>query len=123
MLDTDSIHPHFKNELDILQVFHNIAERGAIIELSMLYRDYSLAEVGRMVESNGIKILSAHYAGNQYSTKNPAILTLKLNQENISALLATFERFGYQVEGVYQHQAIENIEQGRYDMLMKYLDI
>jgi hypothetical protein len=123
MLDTDTIHPNFSTQLDLLEMFNNITEKGAIIEISMLYRDYSLAEISRIVENNGMKILSAHYAGNQYSQENSATLTLKLNQENMSALLATFERFGYQIEGVYQHEAIDNIEQGRYDMLMKYLDI
>ena len=52
-----------------------------------------------------------------------ANLTLKINRENITSIVATLERFGYTVEASYAHEPVESIEQERYNMLMKYLSV
>lgn len=98
-------------------------EPGAVLVISIKNRDYSLAEISRLVESDNAKILSSYYSGNTYLNNDSASLTLKINRENIASIVATLERFGYIVEASYAHEPIESIEQERYDMLMKYLSI
>jgi acetoin utilization protein AcuB len=98
-------------------------DAGAVLVISIKNRDYSLAEISRLVESDNAKILSSYYSGNTYLNNDSASLTLKINRENITSIIATLERFGYIVEASYAHEPIESIEQERYDMLMKYLSI
>lgn len=98
-------------------------EHGAILVLTIKNRDYSMAEISRHIETENAKILSSYFSGNFYSETDEARLTLKLNVENISPIISTLERFGYTVQGAYSHQPIENVEQERYDLLMKYLSI
>ncbi|GGD76014.1 hypothetical protein GCM10011514_44920 [Emticicia aquatilis] len=98
-------------------------EPGAVLVISIKNRDYSLAEISRLVESDNAKILSSYFTGNTYLSNDSASLTLKINRESITSVVATLERFGYTVEASYAHEPIESIEQERYNMLMKYLSV
>ncbi len=98
-------------------------EPGAVLVISIKNRDYSLAEISRLVESDNAKILSSYFTGNTYLNNDSASLTLKINRESITSIVATLERFGYIVEASYAHEPIESIEQERYNMLMKYLSV
>ena len=49
---------------------------------------------------------------------------LKINQEDLSRIVATLERFGYRVIARYQENRTDaNNEKERLDMLMRYLNI
>lgn len=96
---------------------------GAILVIAIKNRDYSLAEISRLVESDNAKVLSSYFSGNQYTGEENSTLTLKINRQNITSIVATLERFGYMVEGAYANEPIDSIEQERYDMLMKYLSV
>jgi acetoin utilization protein AcuB len=98
-------------------------EPGAVLVVSIKNRDYSLAEISRLVESDNAKILSSYYSGNTFLNNDSASLTLKINRESVTSIIATLERFGYIVEASYAHEPIESIEQERYNMLMKYLSV
>lgn len=98
-------------------------EPGAVLVVALKSRDYSLSEISRLVESDNAKITSSYFSGSNYANDESARLTLKINRENITSIIATLERFGYIVEASYAHEPIESLEQERYDMLMKYLSI
>lgn len=98
-------------------------EPGAVLVISIKNRDYSLSEISRLVESDNAKILSSYFTGNTYLSNDSASLTLKINRESITSVIATLERFGYTVEASYAHEPVESIEQERYNMLMKYLSV
>ena len=98
-------------------------EPGAVLVVAVKNRDYSLAEISRLVESDNAKITSSYFSGNDYDNDDSARLTLKINRENITSIIATLERFGYIVEASYAHEPIESLEQERYDMLMRYLSV
>ncbi|UTA67299.1 MULTISPECIES: CBS domain-containing protein [Emticicia] len=100
-----------------------VQEPGAVLVIAIKNRDYSLAEISRLVESDNAKILSSYFNGSEFGEENASKLTLKINRKNISSIVATLERFGYMVEGAYAHEPIDSIEQERYDMLMKYLSV
>lgn len=101
----------------------HVQDPGAVIEVHLRNRDYSLAEISRLVESNQAKILAVSVTGTLGDVENPLVLWVKLNQTEISGVVATLERFGYTVKGVYGNTPIESIDQQRYDLLMKYLNI
>jgi acetoin utilization protein AcuB len=95
---------------------------GAILVLSMNYVDYSLSEISRLIEENHAKILSSIIKEDPLDP-GKIRLTVKLNQMDLSRIVATLERFGYKVIGRYQEaRPIEN-EKERIDMLLRYLDI
>lgn len=102
--------------------FMETGERGAIIVLKISPRDYSLSEISRIAESNGAKILMSHYTADyHYDNKGENYLTLKLNQVNVTHIVASFERFGYIISEVHANEPIASVDQERLDMLMRYL--
>jgi acetoin utilization protein AcuB len=106
---------HFVNDL-------GVQEKGAVIVLKIAERNYSLSEISRLIESNGTKILSSYYSsGESYDPTNEAKLTLKLNRTHITPIIATLERFGYEVEEAHANDPIESVDQERLDMLLRYL--
>lgn len=95
---------------------------GAILVLSMKYMDYSLSEISRLVEENHAKVLSSIIKEDPLDP-GKIRLTLKINQADMSRIVATLERFSYKVIGRYQEtKPVEN-ERERIDMLLRYLDI
>ncbi|MBP6385240.1 MAG: CBS domain-containing protein [Pseudarcicella sp.] len=101
----------------------NTSEVGAIIEIEIENHQYSLAEISRLVEINGIKILSSFLDPKSSLIENSNILTLKLSTKDISKLLSTLERYEINVKNVYANEKINSSNKDRYDHLMKYLEI
>lgn len=95
---------------------------GGIIVLSMNYLDYSLSEISRHIESNNAKILSSCLS-NDPIEPSKVKLTLKINKEEVTHIIATLERFGYKVIARFQEPQIETNEKERLGILMKYLEI
>jgi CBS domain-containing protein len=95
---------------------------GGILVLSMDLIDYSLAEISRYVEENNAKVISSTMVEDPLD-KGKIKLTLKINQLDLSRIVATLERFGYRVIGRYQEDARDDDSKERLDMLMKYLNI
>ncbi len=118
---------NFVGTITATEIYSKFAEllgsqdAGAVLVVALKSRDYSLSEISRLVESDNAKITSSYFSGNSYD--DSARLTLKINRENITSIIATLERFGYIVEASYAHEPIESLEQERYDMLMKYLSV
>ncbi|MEK6782796.1 MAG: CBS domain-containing protein [Bacteroidota bacterium] len=110
---------------DIMASFAQTAAvkmQGGIIVLSMDLIDYSLAEISRLVEENKAKIISSTMVED---TMDPGKikLTLKINQVDLSRIVATLERFSYRIIGRYQEIRKDVDDNDRIDMLLKYLNI
>jgi len=95
---------------------------GGIIILSLKQIDYSLAEISRLVESNDAKILSS-IVNNDIFDVNMIKLTLKINKTDLSSIIATFERFEYNIIAKFEESKIESSDKERLDILFKYLDM
>jgi acetoin utilization protein AcuB len=95
---------------------------GGILVLSMNHTDYSLAEISRLIEENHAKILSSIVKEDPLDTVKLR-LTLKINQLDLSRIVATLERFGYKVIGRYHETKPAGDDRERIDMLLRYLDI
>jgi len=95
---------------------------GGVLVLSIKQLDYSLAEIARLVEGNNAKVLASHI---EADTIDPLYLkvVLRINQTDLSRVIATLERFSYTVSASY-HQATEpSLDQERLNQLLKYLSI
>lgn len=99
-----------------------IQSAGGIIVLSMNQNDYSMAEIGRLVESDNAKILSSFVTPDMMDP-GKIKLTLKINKSDLSRIIATLERFNYRVIAKFQHPTMITNEKERIDLLMKYLNI
>ncbi len=95
---------------------------GGILVLSMDLIDYSLAEISRYVEENNAKVISSTMVEDPLDN-GKIKLTLKINQLDLSRIVATLERFGYRVIGRYQEAPRDDDSKERLDMLMKYLNM
>lgn len=98
-------------------------EDGAVVVLVVEDRDYSMAEVSRLIESNEAKIISSYFTSGQYETDQPGRLTLKLNRRDINPVVATLERFGYAVDAIYASEPVEVPDRERLDLLFRYLNL
>lgn len=110
---------------DIMASFAQTASvqmQGGILVLSMDLIDYSLAEISRYVEENNAKVISSTMIEDPLD-KGKIKLTLKINQMDLSRVVATLERFGYRIIGRYQENRTDTDDKDRIDMLMRYLNI
>ena len=95
---------------------------GSILVLSLNSIDYSLAEISRLIEENNAKILSSSVKEDDFDASKLR-LTLKINQLDLSKVVATLERFGYKIIARFQETKVNDNQKERIDMLLKYLDI
>ena len=95
---------------------------GGILILSIDYRDYSMAELGRLIETNDAKIISSFLEVNP-ETPTKLELTLKLNTPDLTRIVATLERFGYKVISKFQKIESESFDSDRLNSLLKYLEL
>ena len=110
---------------DIVEAFSQtsaVRGPGSMITLSLNTIDYSLAEISRLVEENGVKILSS-YVVNVDTDPSKIKVTLKLNTEDVSHVVATLSRFSYTVETNYQENSRDVQERERLDGLLNYLNL
>jgi len=98
-----------------------VKSSGAILVLEISVNDYSLSEIAQIVESNDTKILSTYITSHPDSTKMD--VTIKLNRNDISPVLQTFNRYNYIVKGIYAEPEVSDDLNERFDALMKYLSI
>lgn len=95
---------------------------GGIIVASIKKIDYSLAEITRLVEADGAKIIGCYILDDEQDTDRLKV-TLKLDKKDVSHIVATLERFSYRIVALFQEEKIISNEKERLDILMKYLNI
>jgi hypothetical protein len=106
---------------DALAKFLGVDSPGAIIVLSVAPYQYSLAEMSRLVESNNAQILQL----NSYfdETNGAMLITLKINKDEAQAIIATFQRYDYQLVQYFGKTPLHNDIEAHYHHLMNYLDV
>ncbi|WP_316734453.1 CBS domain-containing protein [Pedobacter aquatilis] len=98
-----------------------VNEPGGIIVLEISNRDNSLAHISQIVEADNAQILSSYVSSFENSTRLE--VTLKVNKTEITSLVASFERYDYQVKEVYNNTQVDDGSQERYDSFMNYLNV
>ncbi len=98
-----------------------VNQPGGIIVLEVPKNGYSLSELGRITESENIKVLSLYLWS--HPDGHVVWITMKLNVEDLSRVTASFERFNYQIIRTYHK--IEPLEDYKRNIeaLMRYLNM
>ena len=95
---------------------------GAILVIRLNERDYSLQEISRLIEENNTKILSLNMNTDDKSSEKVRI-TLKLDSQDLSHIIATLERFDYEIIASFQENELEDNNRKNLGLLMRYLNI
>ncbi|MBS1510876.1 MAG: CBS domain-containing protein [Bacteroidetes bacterium] len=109
---------------DLLKALGNFAgtnEIGGIIVLEMERSQFAISEISRLVESNDATIL--HLNTTVHPETGMLTVSIHLNKKEISAVVATFERYDYDVIYYFGIENFENEIHANYRHLMNYLDI
>ncbi len=98
-----------------------VNDTGGIIVLEMEKVSFSFSEISKLVETNDAQITQLNtytdaHSGNFY-------ITLRINKLEISDIVATFQRYEYQVKYYFGEELYENELRNNYDHLMNYLNI
>ncbi len=109
---------------DLLKNFAKISgasEPGGVIVLELEQRNFSFSEISKLVETNDAQITQLNtYWDNSSET---FLVTLKINKFEISDIVATFQRYDYQIKYYFGEELYENELRNNYDHLMNYLSI
>jgi hypothetical protein len=119
---------HYKGVITTTDLVHYLAslssmdQTGGILVIELTERDYSLSQIAQIVESNSIKVLSMYVTSPPDSTRLE--LTLKVNTNDLTSLIRTFERYNYDVKTwITDDDSMDRFYSERFDLLMKYLNI
>ena len=96
-------------------------EPGSILVLEMHKRDYSLAEISRIIEAENIAILSTFLTADNESAK--VYVTLKINTQDAQHAIATLERHDFHIRASFAEETYAEDLMERYDALMSYLNV
>lgn len=110
---------------DSIRAFANtlaVQGKGGIIVLSMRYIDYSLSEISRLIESDDAKILGS-FLSQDHREYNSVFLTLKINKEDLTTVIATLERFEYRIVARFHNNQNITTERERLENLLNFLNI
>ncbi len=99
----------------------SVKEPGGVIVLNVNSKDYSLAQIAQIVESNNARILSSFITSSIDTTEME--VTIKINKKDLGAILQTFHRYDYNVTESYHKEQDRDEMKDRFDYLMKRLDL
>jgi acetoin utilization protein AcuB len=99
----------------------SVAEPGGIIVLEVDSKNNSLAHMSQVVESDNAQILSSYTRSFPDSTKME--VTLKVNKQDISNILATFMRYNYDVKATFNFTDHNDNSMDRFDSFMNFLNL
>jgi acetoin utilization protein AcuB len=111
-------------EEDLLRQFsrlNGVQERGALLVLSMNREDYSTGQLSKLVETNDASITQLNTFFDEVTDK--LIVTLRINKEEISDILSTFQRYDYEVIFHAGQEQYENELRRNYFHLMNFLQM
>jgi acetoin utilization protein AcuB len=109
---------------DLLKNFGKIAgasDPGGVIVLEMDQRNFSFSEISKLVETNDAQITQLNTYWDAQAVA--FFVTLKINKFEISDIIATFQRYDYQVKYYFGEELYQNELKDNYDHLMNYLNI
>lgn len=94
---------------------------GGIIVLAISEVNNSLAHMAQIVEANNAQVLSSYV--NSFPDSTQLEVTLKINKTELSAIVASFERYNYEVTAVFNNSNQDHTSMDRFNSLMNYLNV
>jgi hypothetical protein len=98
----------------------SISEPGGIMVLEMLEKDYSLAQISRIIEAEDAKIIALFV--NRSFDNTQLNVTIKLNVSELTRITASLQRMNYQVIMSFFDKTQLDDTKDRYDLLMRFLN-
>jgi hypothetical protein len=99
-----------------------IQKHGAVLVLSIPERDYSLAVVSRLIEVDNVKIIYSFVEADPEDIAK-VLVTLKINQTDVSRTIATLERYNYVIAQKFHESNFPEWEKERLDSFMRFLNV
>jgi len=124
VIDSANIFKGMVLQEDIVLYFSRSAtfhQPGSVVIIEMNQQDYSLVEISQIIESEKSAILGLFIY--EHANPNSIRLILKLSAPNLEHILATLERYNYNVEASFSEDNFNDSLQDRYDSFMKYLNV
>ena len=101
--------------------FMSLSEPGGLIVLEMDSNQYSFNEISKLVETNDAQITQLN------TSIDPETglmhVTIRINKPEVSDIVATFQRYEYNVKYFFGEELYTNELRSNYDNLMNYLKI
>lgn len=107
--------------LDQISLLSGVSESGSMIVLEVARHDYAPGEINRLVESNDAMIMQLNSIQDQHTGMIQVVL--RINKEEVSDVVATFQRHEYNVLYYYGDEFYDNSLQNNLDHLMNYLNL
>lgn len=107
--------------LDNLSKLTGVSDSGSIVVISMPIHDYAPGEINRLVESNDAMLMHMNSLQDHHTGQMQVVL--RINKEEVSDLIATFQRHEYNVLYYYGEESYDNSLQQNLDHLFNYLNI
>lgn len=98
-----------------------VKEPGGIIVLEISNRNNSLAHMAQIVEADNAQILSSSV--NSFPDSTKLEVTLKINKTELSTIIASFERYNYEVRAVFNNTQNDDGSADRFNSFMNYLNV
>jgi CBS domain-containing protein len=96
------------------------SEPGSILVLDLEDVHYSLSEISRIIEAEQGMIISSIISR---PSETRILLTLKINQLDVTRIVAALRRYDYEVTASYTEAEVADHFKERYDAFMRYLDV
>lgn len=107
--------------IQAVAVFNAAEEPGGMLVVEMDKRNFSFGEISRLVETNDAYITQL----NTYTDAATGMLqaTIRVNKIEISDIVATLQRYDYNILYYFGEELYENELKENLDLLMAYLNI
>jgi len=93
---------------------------GGVLVLEVAPRNYTLYEIARICENEDVIILNMQVHTNEQGMLE---ITLKLNRTVLDPVVSSFVRHSYRVKEVYGEDSNDEDIEGKYNLLMNYINM
>ncbi|HYC39857.1 MAG TPA: CBS domain-containing protein [Chitinophagaceae bacterium] len=101
--------------------FMSLHEPGGLVVLQIDSNQYSFNEISKLVESNDAQITQLNTSNDP--EKGIMQVTIRVNKPDISDIVATFQRYEYNVIYYFGEEQYTNEIRSNYENLMNYLKL
>lgn len=96
------------------------SESGAMLTVETSARKYSMTEIANIVESNNSKFYGGFIS---FMSEEIIQITLKISNENLASIDATFDRYDYRIVEKYYSDEKTDLFKDRLGFLQKFIEI
>ena len=96
-------------------------DAGGQVVLKVGNRDFVLSEIARIVEDENARIINLT---TDFQSDNSALISLKINTENLTPILKSLERYGYNIDSYFMNNIMEyDNTDARICEFLRYLEV